>query len=136
VYVTGAGLHAAGLQPCLAAARVENDTTIDAQVFPIGTSTTPPPAAGPMITGVVYETTPQGRKPLQGVWAWLQVGATDSWWIASTQTDEAGRFFFCRVNAPVQMIVSSFDEMAAGGSESAFAIPGTRDMFFEIELKR
>ena len=125
VFVTGAGLHAAGQQPCLASALVDHDTTIDVEVFPVGSSSTPPPSASPMLTGFVYETTPKGRNPVRGVWAHLQVGAADSWPVAKTQTDDAGRFFFCRVNRPVQMVVSEVTN-----------IPGTGDMFFEIELKR
>ena len=83
VFVAGAGLHAFGQQPCLASAFIDKDTTIDVQVFPIGSSTTSPPAAGPMITGFVYETTPQGQNPVRGVWAWLEVGLADSWPVAN-----------------------------------------------------
>ena len=137
VFVAGAGLHAAGQQPCLASALVEQDTVIDVQVFPTLGSSPAPASAGPMITGLVYETTPQGRNPLRGVWAWLQVGFADSWPVARIQTDEAGRFFFCRVNAPVQMVVSGYREMAVSGYPGgAISIPGTVDMFFEVELRR
>jgi hypothetical protein len=137
VFVAGAGLHALGQQPCLASALVDKDTTIDVQVFPIGSSTTPPPAAGPMITGFVYEMTPQGRNPLKGVVAWLEVGVGDSYLAARTQTDDAGRFFFCRVNAPVRMGVAGYQDMVVSGYKEGVAfIPGTGDMFFEIELKR
>jgi hypothetical protein len=125
VFVTGAGLHAAGHQPCLGSALVDKDTTIDVEVFPVGSSSTPPAGAGPMITGFVYETTPQGRNPVRGVWAHLEVGFTDSYYVARTQTNDAGRFFFCRVNRPVRMVVSE-----------VVSIPGTGDMHFEIEVKR
>jgi len=125
VFVAGAGLHAAGQQPCLASALVDRDTTIDVQIFPTGSFSTPPASAGPMITGLVYETTPQGRKPVRGAWTHLEVGAGDSYPVAKIQTDDAGRFFFCRVNRPVRMVVSEVTN-----------IPGTGDMFFEIELKR
>lgn len=128
VYVTGAGLHALGQQPCLASALVDKDTTIDVQVFPIGSSITLPPAAGPTITGFVYETTPEGRHPLRGVWAQLNVGFTDSYIVAKTHTDAAGRFVFCRVNTPVRMAVD--------GKAGMEFIPGIGDMFLEIELKR
>jgi hypothetical protein len=135
VYVTGAGLHALGQQPCLASALVDKDTTVDVEVFQEDTPL-PPRAAGPMITGFVYETTPQGRNPLRGVWAWLEVGF-DIFPVAKTQTDDAGRFFFCRVNAPVRMGVSSYTDMVVSGYRDGVAfIPGTDDMFFEIELRR
>jgi hypothetical protein len=90
-----------------------------------------------MITGFVFETTPQGRNPLQGVGAWLEVGTADSYPVAKTQTDEAGRFFFCRVNAPVQMVVAGYREMEVAGYRNGVVfIPGTGDMSFEIELRR
>jgi len=137
VYVAGAGIHAAGQQPCLASALVDKDTIIDVEVFPVGSSLTPPPSASPMISGLVYETTPQGRKPVRGVVAWLEVGWADAYLAAKTQTDDAGRFFFCRVNAPVRMGVSRYQDMVAAGYKDGVAfIPGTGDMFFEIEVKR
>lgn len=137
VFVAGAGLHAAGEQPCLASALVDKDTTIDVAIFPVGSSITPPAGAGPMITGFVYETTPQGRNPVRGVVAWLEVGWADAFLTAKTQTDDAGRFFFCRVNAPVRMGVSRYQDMVAAGYTGGVAhIPGTGDMFFEIEVKR
>jgi len=131
VFVAGAGLHAAGQQPCLASALVDQDTTIDVEVLPVGSSSTPPAGAGPMITGFVYETTPQGRNPLRGVDVWLEVGF-EGYFVAGNQTDDAGRFFLCRVNAPVLMYVflSGYQRV------DARSIPGTGDMFFEIELKR
>jgi hypothetical protein len=132
VYVTGSGLHALGQQPCLASALVDRDTTLDMEVFQIGSPVAAPPAAGPMITGFVYEATAQGPNPLRGVYAWLEVGFADSYLVARTQTDDAGRFFFCRVNAPVWMGVgiSGYQDWPRR------SIPGTGDMFFEIELRR
>jgi hypothetical protein len=62
---------------------------------------------------------------VRGVWAGLYVGGLDTMPVAKTQTDDAGRFFFCRVNRPVQMVVSEVTN-----------IPGTGDMVFEIEVKR
>ena len=125
VFVTA---NIGALQPCTANATVDKDTTIDVQVVPVGSSFAAPPEAGPTITGVVYETTPQGRRPLRGVDVWLEAGF-EGWLVANTQTDGSGRFLLCRVNAPVQMIVSSRREW----QQPLF---GTGDMFFEIELKR
>jgi hypothetical protein len=137
VFAAGAGLHALGQQPCLASAPVDKDTSIDVEVFPIGSSPTPQPAASPLITGFVYETTSQGRTPLRGVGAWLEVGFADAWPVAKTYTDDAGRFFFCRVNAPVRMGVSGYQDMVVAGYKDGVAfIPGTGDMSFEIELRR
>jgi hypothetical protein len=107
---------------------VNQDTTIDLHVVPVGSSLTPPAAAGPMITGLVYETTAQGRQPLRGVVVWLEAGA-NGYLVAVTQTDDTGRFFLCRVNAPVWMGVSSREEWFE-------SVAVTADTFFEIELGR
>lgn len=125
-------------QSCVAGAAVNTDTTIDVEVVPAGTSATPPPNANPMITGVVFETTPQGRKALRGVDVWLEVGY-EGYFIASNQTDDAGRFFLCRVNAPAQMInapLLMYVSSSGYQRPTPEAIPGYGDMFFEIELKR
>jgi hypothetical protein len=117
-------------QPCLASAVIERDTTIDVEVVPVRSSAMPPPAASPLITGFVYETTPQGRNPLPGVH--VSVDASSDVWVAYTQTDDGGRFFLCRVNTPVQMVVS-----AGNGYQDWWqSIPGTTDMVLEIELRR
>ncbi|MGH9239967.1 MAG: hypothetical protein ACRD3G_18145 [Vicinamibacterales bacterium] len=121
-------------QRCLASATVNRDTTIDVELIRIDGSSVdgssaPPAAASPLITGFIYESTPQGRKPLRGV----HISVQASWdvWVAYTQTDEAGRFFLCRVNAPVEMVASSGEH-----DEWWQSIPGTTDMVLDIELKR
>lgn len=90
-------------QPRIASVSVDKDTTIDVQVFPAESCATPSSAAGSMITGFVCETTPDGRKPLRGAEAWLDLGQDA--YVANTETDETGRFFFCRVNTCVRMDV-------------------------------
>jgi hypothetical protein len=43
-----------------------------------------------------------------------------------------GRFYLCRVNAPVRMVVS-----AGNGYQDVWqSLPGAGDLAFEIELKR
>jgi hypothetical protein len=115
-------------QPCVASASVNRDTVLDVEVFS-GSSVAPPTAAGPMITGLVYETTPQGRKPLRSAAAWLDL-FSDAY-IAATVTDADGRFYFCRVNDSVRMDVD-----AEGYQAQSQFIQGAKDMFLEIELKR
>jgi hypothetical protein len=128
VFVYPRGLSATAVQPCLASAVIDKDTNIDVEVFREG-AVLQAAGANPTITGFVYQTTPEGRRALRDVAAWLEVGAGDSYAVALTRTDEAGRFFLCRVNAPVRMGVSSRDEFLQ-------SISGTSDLSFEIELKR
>ena len=117
-------------QPCLASAAVDRDTTLNVEVVPAGTPATPPAAASPLVTAFVYETTPQGRVPLRGVS--VSVDATWDVWVATTRTDDTGRFYLCRVNTSVQMVVS-----AGNGYEDWWqSLPGGGDMALEIELKK
>ena len=117
-------------QPCLASAAVDKNTTIDVEVVPVGSSSIPASAVSPMITGFVYETTPQGRNPLRGVH--VSVDAAVDVWVAYTRTDITGRFVLCNVNVPVQIVVS-----AGNGYQDWWqSIPGTGDLSFEIELRR
>jgi len=117
-------------QPCLASAAVDRDTTIDVEVVPAGASSTPPSASSPLITGFVYEATPQGRNPLRGVH--VSVDASSDVWVAYARTDDEGRFFLCRVNTPVQMVASTGN----GYQDWWQSIPGIGDMVLEIELRR
>jgi hypothetical protein len=115
------------VQPCVSSARVVKATTIDVEILPAGSVGTPPAAADPIITGFVYENTSDGRRPLRDVVAWLEVGI-ESYAVALTQTDQTGHFFFCRVNSPVRMGVSSYQEWFR-------EIPGTGNLSFEIGLR-
>jgi hypothetical protein len=116
-------------QPCLASALVNRDTTIDVELLPLDGPSALPSAASPLITGFVYELTPENRKPLRDIS--ISVDAANDVWMAYTRTDDAGRFFLCRVNAPVQMVVSGY-----GYQDWWQSIPGTGDMQLEIELRR
>jgi hypothetical protein len=100
---------------------VNRDTSLDVEVLPTEGPLAPPSAAGPLITGFVYETTPEGRTPVAGMH--ISVDASPDVWVAYTRTDEEGRFFLCRVDAPVQMVISE-------------TLPGSGNMELEIELRR
>jgi hypothetical protein len=118
------------LQPCLASAAVTADTTVNVEVVPAATPAAPPAAASPLVTGFVYETTPLGRNPLRDVL--VSVEASTDAWVAVTRTDDMGRFFLCRINAPVQMVVSAGN----GYQDVWLSLPGFGDMALEIELRR
>ena len=116
-------------QPCLASTAINGHATLDVQVVPSGTFASEP--AGPTLTGFVYETTPEGRRPLSGIYATLDAVPFIEVPVATTQTDSAGRFVLCRVDTGVGLSVS-----AAGYTPWFGLIPGTGDMALEIELKR
>jgi hypothetical protein len=125
VYVSG--WERGERQPCLAAADVRSDTTLDVEIIPAG-SAAPLTLAGPVVRGTVYETTPQGRNPLPN--AAVELDASVDAYVGYTETDDAGRFLLCRVNRPVRM------EVYRPGYQSASRpLPGTADMVIDIELR-
>jgi hypothetical protein len=132
VYVVAEG-PAAVEQPCVATAAIDRDTTIpDVELVPAGRSARPLSTASPIITGFVYETTPQGRKPLQGVAVVLFVPPfIIDYPVAGGDSDDVGRFFLCRVNTPVELVLD-----LKGYQPWSQLIPGTSDLNLEIELKQ
>jgi hypothetical protein len=122
-------------QPCVATAAIETDTVIpEVELVLPGRAARPHSAASPLITGVVYGATPDGRRPLRSVTVVLFTPLLASDYpVAHVTTDDAGRFFLCRVNTSVQMVV---DARSSRYGTWERAIPGTSDMFLEIELTR
>lgn len=118
-------------QPCLASAAIDGDTTLDVHVVPTGSTSTSIVKESPLITGIVYETTAQGRMPLRGIYVSLDALPFLEVPVATTQTDETGRFVLCRVNAPVGLVVSG-----NGYQPWSQLISGTSDASLDIELRR
>ena len=126
VFVTASGRR----QPCIASARIDRDTTLNVQVFPEGHPVELPFAPGPLVSGFVYERTPEGRRPVRGATARLDL-AQDAY-VANTETDETGRFFFCSVDARVRMdVFGGYDPYSQGGF-----VGGGGDELFEFDFTR
>ena len=122
------------LQPCLATTEVRSDTTLDVELISESdTLSGRVPdrwlSAHPLVTGVVYEPTAEGRLPLPG--AAIVVDVLVDVYQAFTKTDEQGRFFLCRVNAPIRM---DFD--LAGYEGTSRSVRGDADTRVEVALTR
>jgi hypothetical protein len=113
------------LQPCIASGFVSKDTTLNVQVGAVALSG----ADGAVITGVVYELIPDGRRPLRGATAWLDIGQEA--YVANTETDESGRFSLCGLNTNARL-----DVYADGYQPYAHAefVSGAKDSYFEFEF--
>ena len=118
-------------QPCVASASVIRDTTIDVETVAPGGAAVPLSTPSPLITGFVFESTAQGRKPIAGASAWLDL-SSDAY-IASTESDETGHFYFCRANARARIDVSVNGYQPYQRSEF---ISGSSDASFEFEFNR
>jgi hypothetical protein len=62
----------------------------------------------------------------------VSVEASVDVWVAYTRTDATGQFFLCRVNTPVQVVVSAGN----GYKDWWQSAPGAGDLAWDIELTR
>jgi hypothetical protein len=122
----------AELQPCLINAEVRTDTLLDVQVVPIAEAQSVAArqlqSEGPIVSGQVYERTPAGNRPVAD--ADVIVDISVDVYHAFTKTDVVGRFFLCRISAPIRIDVG----MTGYQWESRFLRDASTDL--EIELRR
>jgi hypothetical protein len=122
------------VQPCAAAASLTADTVLDIQLLTEATAAAGRPetlkVTSPIVSGTVFETTPQGRRPFAGakVWAeWLPDLPT-----ATTITDAQGRYLLCAIPKGYVGITAT----ALGGILADTAIQvSTADVVLDLEVK-
>jgi hypothetical protein len=124
-------------QPC---ARVVNlrapfDTTsieLVSRLHPMPELATDPP----VVKGVVYETTPQGRQPIPGAWVYLD--QFDDALSATTTTNEKGEYAICRV--PTRILSPSIVVVKDGykdGYQDLFGLFANKEVLtLDVELTR
>jgi len=122
----------AELQPCLINAEVRTDTSLDVRVVPVAEAQSVAArqlqSEGPIVSGQVYEITPQGNQPVPG--ADIIVDISVDVYHAFTKTDVVGRFYLCRINSPIRIDVG----MTGYQWESRYLRGASADL--EIELRR
>lgn len=127
------------LQPCAALVTLGGDATYDIELMSVTSVSGPVPLpssrqASPELTGLVYEETSEGRRPIVG--AALQaftseVFVGDNPPAASTVTGSTGRYMLCRLPGFV------FVHASKAGYESSTTNEHVRtDAVFDVELKR
>ena len=101
-----------GHQPCAAAKATSGNTTLDVhRVVDKNQLGANLPAAllaqTPTLSGVVYESTPQGRQPIPNAWVTLDGEGGLGLLVADTLTDAQGRYVLCSVpQTPMMAIVA------------------------------
>jgi hypothetical protein len=131
--VSVAAWSQAELQPCLTGTDVHTDTRLDVQVIPI--AETQSAAArqlrsdGPVVSGQVYEMTPEGGRPVPGAEVFVDISIDV--YHAFTKADDLGRFFLCRINSPIRIDVGK-----TGYQWESRFLPGGSSADLDIELKR
>lgn len=124
------------LHPCGAAATMNSDAVVDIEVV------SSPEAArtirdSPIISGVVYEMSAGGRRPIAGA----SVGYEGVCWTgefpnAWTRTDSNGRYELCRLSPPDVLGGGCITAFAGGGSGWSGLLSVRGDMVVDIEVTR
>jgi hypothetical protein len=122
-------------QPCAAALTISADTVRDIEVVsesalaaanPLAAMTAP----SPRVSGVVFETTAQGRQPVEGVDIYLE-------WLpdlvtATSRTDRHGRYLLCGLPPGGGAVAA----VKPGYAIAWGHVPGDRDTVLDLDIRR
>jgi hypothetical protein len=126
------------MQQCVARATIQSDTSLDIALTAISNlavdkSPAMAAAAGSRtVSGVVYESTPDGQQPVEN--AWVGWEAALDFVVAETRSDSAGRYLLCGL--PEEHIDGLFAVKQGYHNVSYVSVdPGT-DTVIDIEIKQ
>jgi hypothetical protein len=120
------------VQPCVASASVAADTSLDVQLVPEAGAAAGMPGlkiASPTVSGVVFESTPQGRKAVAG--ARITAELTLDLVTATTITDAEGRYMVCAIPQGSIGITAT----KSGGIIAEGSVTVTGDTVLDLEVK-
>lgn len=120
-------------QPCFTSVRLRGDAVLDIELMSAATLALPNPplpstATSPTLSGLVFETTPEGIRPINAAQLTLEVGDGRG---VSTFSNGRGRYFFCRVPPSVELWAE-----AARYANRVERVRVSEDTVFDVELKR
>ena len=134
--ITILGFKSGFVQPCAVRHDVPSNIAVRIEMIPVSTLETfnpprPQLSSEPSLTGVIFETTPAGRQPVDGVE--LQVEEVMGALSASTRSNRGGGFFLCNLGGGAYIFLSKsgFEEKWVGPFDVS-----TESKFLEIEMKR
>ena len=123
------------VQPCAVILNVDQDVEVYVEMLPVSmfaADAVPRPQSSvePSLTGVIYENTESGHKPVAGAQLWaeypLMIGA------ATTLSNNRGQYFVCNLSQITDLYVSAPDFETTIVSN----IDTGQTPYLEIELKR
>jgi carboxypeptidase family protein len=125
------------LQQCVAAATIQADTTMDIELTALANLAVEPPAtriAAPgsrTVSGVIYQLTSEGRRPVDNAWVGWEVGL--DFVAAQTRSNSAGRYLLCGL--PQGSIRDLFAVKQGYNNVSYVSIDPGSDTVIDIEIK-
>jgi len=123
------------LQPCAATVTLRADSALDialvSEASLSGASPSAPMAAvSPTLSGGVFETTPEGRQPVEGVE--IEVDWLPDLVTATTRSDAAGRYLLCSLPTGFIDVFAS----KLGYELTDVAVQFNSDTVLDLEMKR
>jgi hypothetical protein len=122
-------------QPCSAATSISSDATVDMELVPSESPLPPTTGASPTLSGVVFETTPEGaRVAIPGV----RINWGGDLNVATTHSDAAGRYAFCHLPTTDEL-PGLFSEILAfkeGYAGFDLLVPLYGSMAMDLEMKK
>jgi hypothetical protein len=124
-------------QQCVARATIQGDTSLDIALTPLGnldveSSPTPIATTGSRtVSGIVYELTPEGRRPVENAWVGWEHFL--DFVVASTRSDSAGRYLLCGL--PQERFDGLFATKQGYNNVSYVSVDRGTDTVVDIEVK-
>jgi hypothetical protein len=107
------------VQPCAVTADVTEDRVVNVEMiattrFDGPAAPRPIAATGPVVNGLIFEATPEGRRPVPGASVWVQNDFELA--LATTRSDRGGAIFLCNLptDAFVYITKAGFDDLSKG----------------------
>ena len=116
-------------QPCGATVHLTADVTIDIELVPQDSPSLSMTLGSPILSGVVFETTSEGRRPVPG--ARLFLGGDFDPVIATTTSNADGRYLLCRLPVGVSTYL---DAAKSGYASTNLPLHIQRDAVVDIEM--
>ena len=123
------------VQPCAVTADVAHDRVVNVEMiattrFDGASAPRPVAATGPIVNGLIFESTPEGRRPVPGASVWVENGFELAF--ATTRSDRGGSIFLCNLptDAFVYVTKTGFNDVSKGPVD--LSGPAT----LEIEMTR
>lgn len=116
-------------QPCGATVHLTADATIDIELVPQDSPSLSMALGSPILSGVVFETTSEGRRPVPG--ARIFLGGDIDPVIATTTSNADGRYLLCRLPVGVSTYV---DAAKSGYASTNLPLQIQGDAVVDIEM--
>ena len=119
-------------RPCAATVSLKADAAVDMQIVAPDSVSSPTTGASPTLSGTVFETTSEGRRPIAGA----RINWGGDMPVALTTSDAAGHYALCHLPTSDQLPFSEVFAVKTGFKLLDVVIPLHGDTSLDLEMKR